>query len=80
MTSKCTLPIGSVTYAQKAMRILTSRTIYSEIVKLDQNVSKTGCIYGLELSCSMLEDARAALKSAGMKLKTYGSGDGKRTL
>lgn len=80
MTSKCTLPVGSVTYAQKAMRVLASQAIYSEIVKLDGSNEKRGCIYGLELSCSETENARLALKRAGIKTKSYSVSDGERIL
>ena len=76
MTAKCKLSVGSVTYAEKAMRILARAAIYSEMVKLDGDTRGKGCIYGLEVSCSQLDNAKAALRTAGIKAKDYSSGGG----
>jgi hypothetical protein len=70
MITKCKLPLGSVTYAEKAMRTLSRAAIYSEIVKLEDNKAR-GCIYGLELSCSQLENAKTVLREAGIKIKAF---------
>ena len=70
MSTKCTVTLGSVTYAEKAMRALASAAIYSEIVKLDESRSR-GCIYGLEFPCSQTDNARAVLKQAGIKTKAF---------
>jgi hypothetical protein len=68
MITKCRLSLGSVTYAEKAMRALAKAAVYSEIVKLDASKGH-GCVYGLELSCSQLENAKTVLRSAGIKAK-----------
>ena len=70
MNTKCTVSIGSVTYAEKAMRALASAAIYSEIVKLDESRSR-GCIYGLEFPCSQSDNVRAVLRTAGIKTKSF---------
>ena len=75
MINKCKLSLGSVTYAEKAMRTLARAAIYSEIVKLDASKGH-GCVYGLELSCSQLENARTVLRSAGIKAKELTAGEG----
>ena len=72
MSTKCTVTLGSVTYAEKAMRALASAAIYSEIVKLDESRSR-GCIYGLEFPCSQTDNVRAVLKQAGIKTKSFSS-------
>ena len=72
MSTKCTVTLGSVTYAEKAMRALASAAIYSEIVKLDESRSR-GCIYGLEFPCSQTDNVRAVLKQAGIKIKAFSS-------
>ena len=73
MTAKCKLSVGSVTNAEKAMRALARATIYSEIVKLDSAGRGKGCVYGLELPCSQLDNAKAVLRSAGIKAKDLSS-------
>ena len=75
MITKCKLSIGSVTYAEKAMRALARAAIYSEIVKLD-NDKGHGCVYGLEISCSQLENAKTVLRSAGIKAKELPAKEG----
>ena len=79
MNTKCTVSVGSVTYAEKAMRALASAAIYSEIVKLDESRSR-GCIYGLEFSCSQSENVRAVLHNAGIKTKSFSARGGKNIL
>ena len=79
MNTKCTVSIGSVTYAEKAMRALASAAIYSEIIKLDEKKSR-GCIYGLEFPCSQEENVRAVLRQAGIKTKAFSVRDGKNIL
>ena len=79
MNTKCTVSIGSVTYAEKAMRALASAAIYSEIIKLDENRNR-GCIYGLEFPCSQTDNVRAVLRTAGIKTKSFSAPGGKNIL
>ena len=76
MTVKCKLSVGSVTYAEKAMRALARAAVYSEMVKLDGGTRGKGCVYGLELACSQLDNAKTVLRSAGIKAKDYPSDAG----
>lgn len=69
MTAKCKLSVGSVTYAEKAMRALAKAAIYSEVIKLESGSRGKGCVYGLELACSQLENAKTVLRSVGIKTK-----------
>lgn len=75
MITKCKLSLGSVTYAEKAMRALARAAIYSEVIKLDGNRER-GCVYGLELSCSQLENAKTVLRTAGIKVKELPAREG----
>ena len=79
MITKCTVSIGSVTYAEKAMRALASAAIYSEIIKLDESRSR-GCIYGLEFPCSQAENVKAVLRQAGIKAKSFSAPGGENKL
>ena len=78
MTPKCKLSVGSVTYAEKAMRALAMAAIYSEIIKLDGKERGRGCVYGLEIACSQLDNAKAVLRTAGVKIKELSPPDGYR--
>jgi hypothetical protein len=68
MTDKCTVSIGSITYASKAQKALSSASIFSEIVKTERS-GLSGCIYGLEFSCSQLNNVRTVLEHAGIRAK-----------
>ena len=76
MTAKCKLSIGSVTYAQKAMRALAVAAIYSETVRLDGRERGQGCVYGVELACSQIEIAKRVLGAAGIKASVLTEGRG----
>ena len=46
MTDKCTVSIGSITYASKAQKALASASIPAEIVKTERSGLGSGCVYG----------------------------------
>lgn len=69
MTDKCTVSIGSITYAAKGQRALANASIRAEIVKVERGRSGSGCIYGLEFACSQLKNVRTVLDIAGIKSK-----------
>lgn len=75
MNTKCRLSLGSITYAEKAMRVLARAAIYSEIVKLDSD-ERRGCVYGLELNFAQLENAKTVLRTAKVKFKDILPTDG----
>ena len=75
MNTKCRVSLGSVTYAEKAMRVLARAAIYSEIVKLDSDKGR-GCVYGLELNFAQLENAKTVLRTARIKFKDAPPTDG----
>ncbi len=47
--AKCILPIGQVTYAIKAKKILQNEKIRAETVKLKDKAPDGGCIYGIAI-------------------------------
>lgn len=61
-----TIPIGSVTYAQKAKRALAAKAISSRLVKLDSEHTLRGCIYGVEVREERYPEALSLLRSAGL--------------
>ena len=69
--TRCRVTIGSITYATKAQKALSSAAIYSEIIKLDSQNFGKGCTYGLEFSCAQGENVKTVLRSAGIKHNDY---------
>lgn len=63
----CIASMKSMTYAIKAQQALSSNYINSEIIKLDSNMTKKGCAYGVKFDCINLQAAERALKSYGVR-------------
>lgn len=59
-----TITVGSVTYAQKARRILASEGIGARLVKVSSR--RDGCIYGVEIDESRHLEAVAILDRFGL--------------
>lgn len=58
----CVMSLRSMTYAMKAKKALDDFFIDSEIVKLEPNMTKKGCAYGIKFNCINLQQAQEALK------------------
>ena len=65
---ECELVIGSVTHAQRAQAVLSRAAILSRMVKANAE-SGRGCAYGVALPCEREEEARTALRRAGIRIK-----------
>ncbi|MBR5322731.1 MAG: DUF3343 domain-containing protein [Clostridia bacterium] len=63
---KCIIAISSVNHAIRSEKFLSSNGIKSKIVKLQPNLTKKGCAYGLELNCKDLPAAISFLDNAGI--------------
>ena len=66
-TKLCTLPVGSVTSAMKARRLLAERFIDSSAVR-ETRRSGGGCSYALEFDCRQYDAVIGILKAAGMNI------------
>lgn len=66
----CRAQMRSVTYAQKAQRLLASSAIPSEIVKLDSAQGR-GCSYGIEIPCNQKNNAQSLLSAEGITVKQW---------
>lgn len=64
----CQATIGSMTYAVRAVELLSRAAIRARTVKLSSG-QRNGCIYGIELPCSQLENASAVLSRGGLRLR-----------
>lgn len=57
----CVASVKSMTHAMKAKKALKDIYIEASIVKLDANMTKKGCAYGVEFDCVNLYAAENAL-------------------
>lgn len=48
---RCIFRFPSVTYAQRASKALSEKSILHSIIELDPTVSRKGCSYGVEIPC-----------------------------
>lgn len=62
----CIASISSLNLAIKAQNALTQERIYSKIISLDPTLTKRGCAYGIEFSCSEERNIRTILRRAGI--------------
>ncbi len=65
----CELVIGSLTHAQKAQSVLSQAAIFSQVVKVDGAEGRRGCSYGISIPSDRMDDARAVLKRAGIRIR-----------
>ena len=72
----CTAAMGSITAAMNAHSALTSSGIGSKIVKLDPSMTRRGCAYGIEYSCSEHKIVRSVLNNSGINVTSYIKGGG----
>lgn len=70
----CRAQMRSVTYAQKAQRLLASSAIPSEVIKLESTQGR-GCSYGIEIPCSQKNNAQALLSAEGITVKQWKQAD-----
>lgn len=68
MTSCCAV-IGSVTYALKGQRMLSSYNIDSKIVKVRSAGIPGGCAYGLEFDCMNTDSIATLLRRGDIQIK-----------
>lgn len=60
----------SVTYAQRAVKLLEKSGIPGTVVKLPQRLSDEGCGYSIRISGQWLDRAKQALADAGFEIKS----------
>jgi hypothetical protein len=56
----------SLTYAQRAGRVLERSGIFGAVVKAPQHLTESGCGYGVKVKARDLELAVQTIKSAGI--------------
>ena len=68
----CQAAIGSMTYAVRAVDLLSRAAIRARTVKISSG-QRSGCVYGIELSCAQLDNAEAVLSKSGIRIRTRGA-------
>lgn len=58
----CIATISSLNLSIKAQKALANEKIYCKIVSLDPSLTKKGCAYGIEFSCSEERRIRTILR------------------
>lgn len=60
--------LRSMTFAQKAKRILERGGIFSSVTKAPQSANPDGCTYGVKIGERNLEKAKKLLRDAGISI------------
>jgi hypothetical protein len=68
--NKLSLSFASITFAQKARRILNGNGVFAELIKFDAQKSSTGCTYGLKIDHKNYLNAIGLLKEHGIPYST----------
>jgi hypothetical protein len=68
--NKTTLSFASITFAQKARRILGGESIPSELIKIDTKRTSSGCTYGLQIDSKSYLNAIGLLRARGIPYST----------
>ena len=63
----CIAALKSMTQAIKAKKALEDNYIDAEIVKLEPNMTKKGCAYGVSFNCVNFDSAIIAFKKWSVK-------------
>ena len=70
----CRADLRTLTYAQKAQRLLTSSAIPARLIRLE-GAGGRGCSYGIEIPCNQTNNAQSILSSQGITVKKWNRQD-----
>lgn len=63
----CIATFSSLNISIKAQKALSSNGIYGKIISIDPKITRRGCAYGIEFSCSDEPKIKQVLRSMGIK-------------
>ena len=73
----CIIMCRSLTYAQRAQRLLEAGRIHTGITKAPQGITPEGCSYGVRVRAAVLTKALKMLAEAGVRTgRVYCIGSG----
>ena len=67
----CIATIPSLNICIKAQRVLANQGIYSRVVSIDPALTRRGCSYGIEFSCSEKQNIKNILRRAGVSISQF---------
>lgn len=76
----CIATIPSLNICIKAQKALNENAIFCRIVSIDPKLTKRGCAYGIEFSCSDERNVRSILRHAGIRPSQFLSSEEGKTL
>ena len=62
----CIATIPSLNICIKAQKVLAENAIFCKIVSLDPKLTRRGCAYGIEFSCSDEKNVKSTLRRVGI--------------
>lgn len=62
----CIATVPSLNICIKAQRALAKNAIFCKIVSIDPKLTRRGCAYGIEFSCTDEKSVRSILRRAGI--------------
>lgn len=62
----CIATIPSLNICIKAQKALAENAIFCKIVSIDPKLTRRGCAYGIEFSCSDEHNVKSILRRAGI--------------
>lgn len=63
----CIATIPSLNICIKAQRALAKHAIYCKIINIDPKITRRGCAYGIEFTCSDEKNVRYILRREGIR-------------
>ena len=62
----CIATIPSINICIKAQKALADNKIFCKIISIDPKLTKRGCAYGIEFSCSEEKNVKSILRRVGI--------------
>lgn len=62
----CIATIPSMNICIKAQKALADNKIFCKIISIDPKLTKRGCAYGIEFSCSEEKNVKSVLRRVGI--------------
>lgn len=76
----CIATIPSLNICIRAQKALANEGLYSKIVSVDPSITRRGCAYGIEFSCSDERQIRNILRRAGVSISQIITNEGGRPI
>ena len=75
--NNCIAALNSLNKCIKAEKVLSSHGYFCKIISLDNSLTRNGCAYGIEFSCSENDDIRKILRTNRIDVTEFVTDRGK---